>query len=259
MARHNSITKLAITGETRLTLESMKRILDLDNYEILYVFGLPEEDLRHKVNSVSLTEFCEEWGITLDKTGDWNNCFQFCTTNNIDMIITLGDSRIVPKDVVRNFDVIGNHGAVLPDVQGGASLVWGRILNSGEWGVSVMKIAERIDGGDILKVKTFKYDESTTEEQFTDAADALTVDALVEVLQGDYAVQENKKWKVRVAKHTDSHKAVELLRYCKENNLPVYMPPRTLEDGYLDPSWPPQFIKSFKIANDHPYPKWSEE
>ena len=175
------------------------------------------------------------------------------------MIITLGDSRIVPKDVVRNFDVIGNHGAVLPDVQGGASLVWGRILNSGEWGVSVMKIAERIDGGDILKVKTFKYDESTTEEQFTDAADALTVDALVEVLQGDYAVQENKKWKVRVAKHTDSHKAVELLRYCKENNLPVYMPPRTLEDGYLDPSWPPQFIKSFKIANDHPYPKWSEE
>ena len=259
MARHNSITKLAITGETRLTLESMKRILDLDNYEILYVFGLPEESLHQKVNSVPLMNFCNANGIVLDKTGNWNNCLQFCTANDIEMIITLGDSRIVPKEIVTKFDVIGNHGAVLPDVQGGASLVWGRILNSGEWGVSIMKIAERIDGGDILKVKTFKYNEDTTEEQFTDAADALTVDALIEVLLGNYSVQENKKWKVRVGKHTDSLKATELLRYCLNNNLPVYMPPRAPQDGTVQPEWPPRFVELFKIANDYPYPRWSKK
>ena len=258
MGTKNNVIKLAITGNTRLTLESMQAITKMNNYNMTYVFGLEPEKLSSKVNSVDLTSFCQDNAIVLDQSGDWDGFYNYCEKQQIDMIITLGDSRIIPKKMANSFYVIGNHGAVLPDVQGGASLVWGRILDSGQWGVSIMKIGERVDSGDILKVKRFNYDPETTEKQFTDMADKLSVDALVEVLNGEQELQENSRWNVRVSKHTDSLKAVEILRYCQNNGLSVYMPPRTPDDGQVKPEWPDEFKRAFKIANDSPYPKWRE-
>jgi hypothetical protein len=49
-----------------------------------------------------------------------------------------------------------------------------------------------------------------------------------------------------------------MLRYCLANDLCIYLPPRTPADGIIKKEWPAEFIKSFKIANDKPYPKWSE-
>jgi|TARA_Y100000310_G_scaffold127277_1_gene126373 methionyl-tRNA formyltransferase len=259
MGKDNSITKLAIVGATKLTLNGMQAILELQNYKILYVFGLKDENLAGKVNSVSLDEFCASNGIALNKSENWDDCYDFCQKNDISMIVTLGDSRIVPKNIINSFEVIGNHGAILPYIQGGASLVWGRILNSGVWGVSMMQIGERIDGGDILKTETFIYDtHSTTEEEFTAKADNLTVELLIEVLNGNYKARENTKWEVRISKHTDSYKTIELLSYCLANDICVYLPPRTIVDGIVKKEWPDEFTRAFKIANNKPYPKWSE-
>ena len=83
MVQHDLITKVAITGNTKLTLESMKMISDLDNFEILYVFGLPHDKLSSKVNSVHLDKYCEENDIFLDKTNEWKNCLKFCEENEI--------------------------------------------------------------------------------------------------------------------------------------------------------------------------------
>ena len=155
--------------------------------------------------------------------------------------------------------MIGNHGAVLPDIQGGASLVWGRLLNTKEWGISIMKIDKKVDSGDILKVKKIKYDEKCSELEFTKRCDDTTIEALLEVLNNDYQVIKNKKWDVRIAKHTDSLKTIEILKYCLENNLNVYLPPRTENDGVINKSWNLNFKKIFKIANNYPYPKWKKE
>jgi len=259
MDKIDSITKLAVVGNTKLTLEGIKGILELGDKEICYVFGLKDENLPSKVNSVSLDEFCTNNKITLDKSENWDNCYNFCKDQDVGLIITLGDSRIVPKKIINSFEVIGNHGAILPYVQGGASLVWGRILNSGVWGVSMMRIGERVDGGDILKTEIFTYDPfTTTEEEFTTMADDLTVTLLTELLKGNYSSRQNTKWDVRISKHTDSYKTIEFLRYCLANDLCIYLPPRIPSDGLIKNEWPSDFIKAFKIANDHPYPKWSE-
>ena len=205
MVQNNHVIKVAITGNTKLTLESMKMISDLEKFEILYVFGLPDDKLSSKVNSVKLDSFCEENKIVLDKTSEWQNCLEFCERNKIDLIITLGDSRIVPKSITSKFEVIGNHGAILPDVQGAASLVWGRMLESCEWGVSIMRIEDRVDSGEILKTKKFTYTPYTTEHGFVREADSLTVEALKEVLLGDCEPSQNKLWDVRISKGTDSY------------------------------------------------------
>ena len=231
----------------------------LGNYKITCLFGLPDKDLVGKVNSVKMDSFCTENKIYLDKSNDWDSFHSLCLERCVDMVITLGDSRIVPKKIVDGFEVIGNHGAILPNVQGGASLVWGRMLNNYRWGVSIMRIAERVDGGEILKTKEFSYKPETTEEEFVAISDKIAGELLIEVLKGNFEPKENQRWDIRISKHTDSYRVKEILEYCLENNLSIYLPPRIPEDGKIKSEWPEDFKESFKIANNSPYPKWSKE
>jgi len=220
---------------------------------------LSDDKLETKVNSVNMDDFCLKNNIKLLKTNDWKVFGEFCKKENVDMIITLGDSRIVPKIIVNNFEVIGNHGAILPKVQGGASLVWGRMLANGTWGSSIMRLGEKIDSGEILKTRTFEYDRNTTEDEFVKISDNTAVDLLIEVLQGKSEPQENKKWDIRLSKHVDSYKAKEILEYCLKNDMVIYLPPRNPDDSIVKKHWPDSFKKNFKIANNFPYPKWREE
>ena len=243
--------KLGLIGNTRQTLKGLQRTLEL-GHEVKYVFGLPEHKCKNKVNSVSLSEICTVNNINLDTSNNWNNLLE----QNLDLVIGLGDSRIVPEKILNKHKVIGNHGATLPYVQGGASLVWGRMLNSGVWGVSIMELDAAIDAGKILVTKEFSYEKDCTMESFVDKADDLTIDCLVDYLADDYKARDNSKWNIKIAKHTDSEFAVETLRTTLEKKQCIYLPPRTPEDSEIKSAWGYDFKNSFKIANNNPYPRW---
>lgn len=242
--------KVGITGNTKLTLKCMKAIEKM--VDIRYVHGLPDHKLKDKANSVSLDDYCQEKGVTLNKTNEWSNIlFQ-----DLDLVISLGDSRIVPPAVLNKFRVIGNHGALLPDIQGGASLVWGRMLNTGKWGVSIFELNEKIDSGDILVLKPFEYNTECSMEEFVDLADNKTVEALVDFLQGDISRASNSKWNIRAAKHVDSKIGAGILQHAIDNGINIYMPSRTPDDGAIKKEWDDDFVRKFKIANSSPYPNW---
>ena len=263
MVGQNSITKIAVVGNTKLTLKGLTALKKLSNVEIKIILGLDRQSANKKVNSISfasfLSSYCYVDAPSIIRSNEWDLFENACKEKKIDLIILLGDSRIVPESIINSFTVVGNHGAILPDVQGGASLVWGRMLNSGEWGVSIMEIDKKIDSGKILKVKKFKYDEDCSELEFTEKCDDLTVDALVDVLNGNYAISDNSKWDLKIAKHTDSKHVINILKYCIDNKLNVYLPPRTPEDGFIESDWSDEFKKIFKIANNKPYPKWRDK
>ena len=256
MGEINSFTKVSFTGNTKLTLECVKATMLTK--EVVAIFGLPDNDLKGKTNSVTLDSFCERNNIKLFKSGDWDEYKIYCEENGVELVITIGDSRIVPTKIIDNFYTIGNHGAILPDAPGGASLVWGRLVNSGEWGISIMKIGQEIDSGEILKTKKFKYDYGMSEQEFCDLCDRTTVDTLKEVLLGNYVVTQNKKPDVKLIKHIDTEKAVDIIRFCLDNGLTVYTPPRTQEDSIIKDEWSEEFKELFKVAQNAPYPKYIE-
>ena len=252
MVEENYKPRVAFTGNTKLTFKCMKAISEYAT--IVSVFGLSDENLKGKTNHVHLDDYCSANNIQLFKSENWNQFSNHCNASGVDAIITMGDSRIIPRHVIDCNYVIGNHGAILPSVQGGASLVWGRLLDTGTWGISIMEIEEQVDSGDILITKQFSYDETCTEEQFVETCDDLTVEALIDVVKGNYTKTKNKKYDVRISKHTDSEIAVKIMRTCLENGLCVYMPPRTPDDGELKNKWSEDFKSVFKIAQNHPYP-----
>ena len=256
MGKIDSFTKVAFTGNTQLTLDCIQSTMK--TREVVAVFGLSDNELASKTNSLSLDSFCQENNIKLFKSNDWREYSDYCKQSGVELVITIGDSRIIPKVILDKFYTIGNHGAVLPDVSGGASLVWGRLLDSGSWGISIMKIEENIDSGEILKTKEFWYEDEISESKFCKLCDRMTVAALDEVLGGDYTITKNKKYDVRISKHTDSEKAVDILRQCLYNGLSVYMPPRTPDDSLINPSWSEKFKSIFRVAQNTPYPKYIE-
>ena len=93
---------------------------------------------------------------------------------------------------------------------------------------------------------------------FCDKCDDLTVVLLGEFLQSATGVISYKSSKIdiKVSKHIDSKVGVELLQFCLDNNLNVYMPPRTSEDGEVKEMWGDDFIERFKKGNNSPYPKY---
>ena len=256
MGEINSYNKVSFTGNTKLTLNCMKAAMMTK--KIIAVFGLSDHEAESKTNSVSLDAFCQENNIKLFKSGDWKEYAEYCKQHGVEMVVTIGDSRIIPKEIIDSFYTIGNHGAILPDAPGGASLVWGRLVNSGEWGISIMNIGEKVDSGDILKTKKFTYDFGISEDDFCNLCDDMTVEALKDVFHGDYEVKQNKKPDVKLSKHIDSEKAVDIIRFCLDNGLAVYTPPRTPEDSVVNQKWSDEFKTIFRIAQNNPYPKYIE-
>lgn len=245
--------KLGIFGNTKQTLKGLQLVLSL-GHEVSFIFGLPDEQLENKVNGIDLTNFANENDIPLIKTNNWEDIINY----DVELVISLGDSRYIPPIIIDKFKVIGNHGAVLPNVQGGASLVWGRMLNNGVWGVSIMDIDKKIDGGKILKTATFDYDVDIDMNSFCDKCDDLTIELLKDYLinGADEKEYPTSKTHIKVTKEIDSKIGVQILEFALKNNLNIYMPPRTKEDGIVKGEWGDEFISIFKKANDFPYPKW---
>tara|TARA_Y100001937_G_scaffold96981_1_gene131927 strand:- start:1529 stop:2323 length:795 start_codon:yes stop_codon:yes gene_type:complete len=262
MVGQNSITKIAVVGNTKLTLKGLTALKKLPNVEIKIILGLDRQSVNKKVNSISFASFLSSYSYvdapSIIRSNEWDLFENACKEKKIDLIILLGDSRIVPESIINSFTVIGNHGAILPDVQGGASLVWGRMLNNTQWGVSIMEIDKKVDSGKILKVKKFSYDINCSELEFTEKCDDLTVDALIEVLNNDYNPIDNAKWQLKIAKHTDSQDVINIFKYCIDNNINIYLPPRTPDDAIVKNKWSDSFKKIFKIANNKPYPRWKD-
>ena len=162
---------IGIVGNTSLTEKLIKFLLG-QRENIKYVFGLTDEEIEKKVNAADLKTLCLENDINYIQSNDWG----LILDEEVDLVYEMGDSRFVPPVFVNRHYVIGNHGAILPYVQGGASLVWGRMLNSGEWGVSLMKLSDKIDEGDILITKKVNYDPSSTSMQtFVEMCDDATI------------------------------------------------------------------------------------
>jgi len=248
--------KIGVIGNTNLTFKTIL-LLMVQRHTIEYVFGLSKEKMNKKVNSCDKIElFCAANEIQYIVSDDWEDILDI----DVDLVLEMGDSRIVPSKFLQKNKVIGNHGAILPYVQGAASLTWGRMLNNGKWGVSLFELNEKIDNGDILVTKEVNYSpENTSMKDFVSLCDDMTVECVKEYLSGSFSRVKNEKWNVKLNKHIDSSVGVDILYDSLEKNLNIYMPPRNKNDSKLLVHWENDFKKRFKIANNDPYPLWYEE
>ena len=244
---------VGIIGNTSLTKKVVDFLLSKGE-NIKYIFGLTDEDIKNKVNAINFKDFCIDKNINYIQSNDWD----IILNEKVDIVYEMGDSRFVPPRFVNKHYVVGNHGAILPCVQGGASLVWGRMLNSGKWGVSLMRLNTKIDEGDILATKNIQYcPSSTTMKEFVEMCDDVTLSCVKEIHYKESYISLSAPATVKVSKKQDSYDVIKVLKFCLDNKISVYLPSRSPEESFVKEEWLTEFSEAFKIANDYPYPKYN--
>jgi len=91
-----------------------------------------------KLNVISVIKSKEEYDSEIEQIGD-----------DIDLIIFLGWSWIIPKEITNRYTCIGIHPSDLPKYRGG-SPIQNQIINGvTKTKISLMTVSEKLDGGDI--------------------------------------------------------------------------------------------------------------
>lgn len=123
----------------------------------------------------------------------------------------------------------GFHNSLLPKYAGGAPLVWAIIEGERESGVTLFRMNEAMDCGDIIHQRSFVIDFE---------------DSIAEVLK--------KAEKLAITMSLDLFS--KPITFTKQEGKARYYPQRTLEDGEIDFSLNAQQLYNFIRAQSSPYP-----
>jgi len=93
---------------------------------------------HNKINSFEIISSKEEYDFKFNKL-----------VINADLIVFLGWSWIIPKEITNKYLCIGVHPSDLPDYRGGSPIQHQIINGVIETKISLMTISEKLDGGDI--------------------------------------------------------------------------------------------------------------
>jgi len=150
------------------------------------------------------------------------------------LILVLGWYYMVPKYIrdIASLGAWGIHASLLPRYRGGAPLVWAIINGEKETGVTLFKLSDGVDDGDIIAQKSFPIDFSDAISDVYSKAIEASKEILIESLLNDNLTFIPQK---------------------DINKFPVY-PQRKPEDGKID--WAKDTIKIYNFirAQTKPYP-----
>ncbi|MCS6927111.1 MAG: methionyl-tRNA formyltransferase [Candidatus Binatia bacterium] len=101
-----------------------------------------------------------------------------------DLIVVAAYGKILPPALLTlpPYGCINVHASLLPKYRGAAPIQWAIINGESETGVTIMRVSERMDAGDILLQKTLPITESDTGGTLHDKLATLGAEALRETL-----------------------------------------------------------------------------
>lgn len=153
-----------------------------------------------------------------------------------DFIFVIGLSQIISKDILElaNRYAIGFHPTPLPKFRGRAAIPWQIILGIRESKVSLFKLDEGMDSGDIIYQHPYIIDEDDYAIDVYNKVCSAMKHALKQCLPNIY---------------NDS------VKFIKQNEEEAtYLLRRRPEDGKIDWSWPSKKIHTLIRAVSRPYP-----
>ena len=140
----------------------------------------------------------------------------------------------VPKKIrdLARYGTWGIHASLLPKYAGGAPLVWAIINGEKETGVSLFKLEEGVDDGDIIAQQIIPIAFEDSIKEVYEKATAASKEILLNALQN-----------------------IETIKFIPLEKSKIELwPQRKPEDGEIDLSWPAEKIYNFIRAQAPPYP-----
>lgn len=227
---------IIIIGPTLLTKACIEEIAK--NHKILALFTLDEISGSKKCRYTSFFCQAQKYNFKLYQVKKINTSetISLIKSLNPDLIIEAGWSEIIPKEILEipKKKTIGIHGAILPNIKGGASLNWALIRGEKEWGVTLYYLAEKIDQGDIIGIKKISITLEDDIETLHNKSDLASVELLKQYLP---LIERDAAPRIP----QDPSKGIKL-------------PQRKPEDGKIDWNKNTLEIYNWIRAQTHPFP-----
>lgn len=237
--------KIIFLGATKFS-EAMLQHLLVNNIPVEKIFTIPQDfsisysDKKVKnYNYADLAAIGSKEGISCEivesgsgKTlGDY---YDMIKAIDPDVILVMGWYYMVPARIrsLAKQGAWGIHASLLPDYAGGAPLVWSIIEGNKKTGVSLFRLADGVDDGDIIEQAEIEIAENDTIKEVYDKAIDASREILVKSLLNPDKIQYKPQDKTKIK---------------------VY-PQRKPEDGQIDPNWPAEKMYNFIRAQSPPYP-----
>jgi len=227
---------IIVIGPTLLTKACIEEIAK--NHRILALFTLDEISGSKKCRYTTFFGQAQKYNFKLCQVKKVNTPENLSLIKSLDpdLIIETGWSEIVPKEILEipQKGTVGLHGAILPDVRGGASLNWALIRGEKEWGVSLYYLAKKVDQGDIIGIKNFNItleDDIDTLHHKSDLASAELLKEYLPLIEQDKAP-----------------------RIPQDPSKGIKLPQRKPEDGKIDWNKASPETYDWIRAQTHPFP-----
>jgi len=186
--------RIVFMGTPGFALPSLKALVD-SGEEVIAVVAQPDKPRGRglKLSPPPTKVFAEEHGIkVLQPPGIRTEDFlQELSGLNPDIIIVAAYGKILPKSVLElpRLGCINVHASILPKYRGAAPVNWAIARGEKVTGVTIMRMDEGMDTGDILLTREVPIDDGDTGETLSDklsiAGSKLLIEALERLKRGD--------------------------------------------------------------------------
>lgn len=233
-------------GCTKFSEEILKELIKIQTFEVQAIFSIPEYfDISYSEEKVKISNYCDlkkyaeelkvpYFLINSSEGSRITDHIDIIKKLETDVILVMGWYYMVPDKIrkLAKFGAWGLHASLLPKYAGGAPLVWAIINGEKKTGVSLFKLDNGVDNGDLIKQIQFSIDEN---------------DNIKTIYQK--ATKASKK----IVKDTLSKPENLLFTPQDQSKIEVW-PQRSPSDGEIDWELSPKQIKDFIRAQTKPYP-----
>lgn len=229
--------KLGFVTCVQLGLSCMEAIYEVDS-ELALAITLTDTQARNKSGRVYLDSFCQQNGIELHKSTHINNidCIEKIKALEIDWLFIIGWSQIANTEILNapKKGVLGIHPTLLPEGRGRAAIPWAILKGLKRTGVTMMKLDEGVDTGEIVSQLVIPLNEQIDASELYRLVD----DAHISLIKQAIPNLVNDSVKLTTQDHSKA----------------TVWPGRKPEDGEIDLNGSVYDAHRLVRAVTHPYP-----
>ena len=179
--------RIIFLGGNEFSLESLKSLVSSNNNVVGVVCQPDKPNKRGKG-----IEFCPVKKFALEKGID---VFQFEKIRNggaevlaklkPDILVVASYGQILSSDIINlaPFGTINVHASLLPKYRGSSPIISAILNGESETGITIMRIVEKVDAGDMLLQKSIKIFENETAGQLAERLSVLGAQMIIEAIE----------------------------------------------------------------------------
>lgn len=164
-------TRIVLMGTPNFAIAPFKALLE-SGYEIVALVSQPDRKVGRKQELVATPtkQLAQAFGIKVFQPESIKKDYGFMLELKPDLIITCAYGQFIPSEVlsIPRLGSINIHASLLPKYRGGAPIHHAIMNGEIETGISIMKMAAKMDAGDV-------YSQHKLKIELTDTYDSLAV------------------------------------------------------------------------------------